>query len=82
MAMETWSLMIGMTLFMGVFGTALLHIFSFAPCFFAKRFQLHALRSRKKSGAIRAPKNVLHKLQFFVELLHDEVYGGVTDTPI
>jgi len=50
--------------------------FSFAPYFLAKRFQLHALSSRKKSGVVRAPKEVLHKLQFFVELLHGGVYGG------
>jgi len=49
---------------------------SSALCFLAKRFQLHALSSRKKGGAVRAPKEVLNELQFFVELLHDGVYGA------
>jgi len=48
--------------------------FSSASRFLAKRFQLHALGSRKKGGVVRAPKEVLHKLQFFVELLHGGVY--------
>jgi len=56
--------------------------FSSAPRFLAKRFQLHALSSRKKGGVVRAPKEVLHKLQFFVELLHDGVCGAVPNTPI
>ena len=55
--------------------------FSFAPRFLAKRFQLHALCSRKKGGVVRAPKKVLHKLQFFVELLHGRVCGAVPNTP-
>ena len=42
----------------GVFGTAPLHVF------LAKRFQLHALSSRKNVGVVRAPKEVLHELQF------------------
>jgi len=42
----------------------------------AKRFQLHALSSRKKSGVVRAPKEVLHELQFFMELLHSGVCGA------
>jgi hypothetical protein len=63
--------------FYGVFGTALLRIFSFAPRFLAKRFQLHALSSRKKGGVVRAP----HKLQFFVELLYGGVCGAVPNTP-
>jgi len=50
--------------------------FSSALRFLAKRFQLHALSSRKKSGDVRALKEVLHELQFFVELLHSEVYGA------
>jgi hypothetical protein len=50
--------------------------FSSAPRFLAKRFQLHALSSRKKGGVVRASKEVLHKLQFFVELLHGGVYGA------
>jgi len=36
----------------------------------------HPLSSRKKSGVVRAPKEVLHKLQFFVELLHGGVCGA------
>ena len=49
--------------------------FSSAPRFLAKRFQLHAPSSRKKGEIVRAPKKVLHKLQFFMELLH----GGVCE---
>jgi len=52
-----------------------------ALCFLAKRFQLHALSSRKKGGVVRAPKEVLHKL-FFVELLHSRVCGAVPNTPL
>jgi len=59
----------------------LLHVFfSSVPRFLAKRFQLYALSSRKKSGAVRAPKEVLHKLQFFMELFHGEVCGAVPGT--
>ena len=50
--------------------------FSSAPRFLAKQFQLHALYSRKKGGVVGAPKEVLHKLQFFVELLHGGVCGA------
>jgi hypothetical protein len=50
--------------------------FSSAPRFVAKRFQLHALCSRKNGGVVRAPKVVLHKLQVFVELLYGKVYGA------
>jgi len=50
--------------------------FSSAPRFLAKRFQLHALSSRKKGGVVRTPKEVLHKLQFFVELLYGRVCGA------
>jgi len=49
--------------------------FSSALRFLAKRFQLHALSSRKNGEVVRAPKELLHKLQFFVELL----YGGVCE---
>jgi len=34
----------------------------------------------KKSGVVRAPKEVLHELQFFVELLYGEVCGAVPNT--
>ena len=47
--------------------------FSSPPRFLAKQFQLHALSSRKKGGVVKAPKEVLHELQFFVELLHSGV---------
>ena len=47
--------------------------FSFAPCFLAKRFLLHALSSRKKRVELW---DVLYKLQFFVELLHSGVCGA------
>ena len=56
--------------------------FSSAPCFLAKRFQLHALCSRKNGGVVRAPKEVLHKLQFFIELLYGGVCGAVPNTPL
>jgi len=58
----------------GCLGLLCFMFFSSAPYFLAKRFQLHALSSRKKNGVVRAPKEVLHKLQFFVELLHSGVY--------
>ena len=45
--------------------------------FLVKRFKLHALYSRKKREIVIAPKDVLHKLQFFMELLHDRVCGAV-----
>jgi hypothetical protein len=37
---------------------------------------LHALSLKKKGGVVRAPKEVLHKLQFFMELLHGGVCGA------
>ena len=60
----------------GCLGLLCSTFFSSAPCFLAKRFQLHALSSRKKNRVVRAPKEVLYKLQFFVELLHGGVYGA------
>jgi hypothetical protein len=56
--------------------------FYFAPCFLVKRFQLHTLGSRKKGGVMKAPKEVLYKLQFSVELLHGGVCGAVPNTPL
>jgi len=56
--------------------------FSSAPYFLDKQFLLHTLTSRKKSGAVRAPKEVLHKLQFFVELLYGGVCGAVSNNPL
>jgi hypothetical protein len=50
--------------------------FSPALCFLAKQFQLYALSSRKNGGVVRAPKEALHELQFFVELLHGGVCGA------
>jgi len=50
--------------------------FNSAPRFLAKQFQLHALSSRKNDGVVRASKEVLHELQFFVELLHGRVCGA------
>ena len=61
---------------MGCLGLLRSTFFSFAPCVLAKRFQLHALCLRKKGGVVRAPEEVLHKLQFFVELLHGEFSGA------
>jgi len=37
---------------------------------------IHALSSKKKDEVVRAPKEILHKLQIFVELLHSGVCGG------
>jgi len=42
---------------------------------------MHSVQE-KKGGVVRAPKEVLHKLQFFVELLHGGVCGAVPNTPI
>jgi hypothetical protein len=53
-----------------------------APRFSTKRFQLHALGSRKNGGVVRAPKEVHHKLQAFVELLYGGVCRAVTNTPL
>jgi hypothetical protein len=49
--------------------------------FLAKQFQHHILCSRK-DRVVRASKEVLHKLQFFVELLHSKVCEAVLNTPI
>ena len=65
----------------GVFGLLCYTFFSSTPYFLVKQFQLHAFSSRKKGGVVRAPKEVLHKLQFFVELLHGGVCGAVPNTP-
>ena len=48
--------------------------FSFAPRFLVRRFPLHTLCSINRGGVVRTPKEVLHKLQFLVELLHGKVY--------
>jgi hypothetical protein len=53
-----------------------------APHFLVKRFQLHALYLRKKGGAIRAPKEMVYKLQFYMELLHGKVYGAESQIPL
>ena len=50
--------------------------FSSAPHFLVKQFQLHALSLRKNGGVVKAPKEVLYKLQFFVELLYGRVCGA------
>jgi hypothetical protein len=36
---------------------------------------MHSVRG-KKGRVVRAPKEVLYKVQFFVELLHGRVYGA------
>ena len=59
-----------------MFGNASLHIFQLRPTFFVKRFQLHALYSRKNGGVVRAPKEVLHKLQVLIKLLHGGTCGA------
>jgi len=66
----------------GCLGLLCSTFFSSAPRFLAKQFQLHALSSRKNGGVVRAPKEVLHELQFFVELLHGGVCGAVPNTPL
>ena len=65
----------------GVWDCSALRFSSSTPCFLAKRFQLHALGSRKKGGVVKAPKEVLYKLQFFMELLYSVVCGAVSNTP-
>jgi len=62
--------------FRGCLGLLCSMFFSFAPYFLAKQFQLHALSSRKNGEVVRAPKEVLHELQFFMELLHSGVCGA------
>ena len=52
----------------------------YALCFSAPLHVFYALSSRKKSGVVRAPKEVLHELQFFVELLYSGVCGAVPNT--
>jgi len=49
--------------------------------FLPKRLQFHAVSSRKKDGVVRAPKKLLHKLHFFMELLHNKICGAVSNTP-
>jgi len=44
--------------------------------FLAKQVQLYATLLQEKGGVVRAPKMVLLKLQFFVELLHGGVCGA------
>ena len=71
----------------GVFMTTLLHVFSSAPRFFgcSMFFQLRSTffsqtvsvpytQFEKKCGVVRAPKELLYKLQFFMELLHNGVF--------
>ena len=48
----------------GCLGLLCSKFFSSASRFLAKRFQLHALSSRKKGGVVRAPKEVLHNFSF------------------
>jgi hypothetical protein len=65
----------------GVLETVPLHVFP-APLhvFLAKQFQLHVLCSRKKNEVVRARKEVLHKLYFFVKLLRGRVCGAVPNS--
>jgi hypothetical protein len=52
-----------------VFGTAPLHIFQLYSTFFSQMVSASCtLFEEKKGGVMKAPKEVLHKLQFFVEL--------------
>ena len=53
---------VNLLLLRGCLGLLCSTFFSFAPRFLAKQFQLHAISSRKKSGVVRAPKEVLHEL--------------------
>jgi len=60
----------------GCLGLLCSTFFSSTPRFLAKQFQLHALNSSKKGGVVRAPKEILHKLHFFLELLRDGICGA------
>jgi hypothetical protein len=42
--------------------------------FFSQTVSAPRTLFEKNGGVVRAPKEVLHKLQFFVELLYGEVY--------
>jgi len=59
-----------------VYGTALLHVFQLRSKFFSQTVSAPRTQFEKKGGVVRAPKEVLHELQFFVELLHSGVYGA------
>ena len=60
--------------------------FSSAPCFLAKRFQLHALSLRKKGGVVTAPKGTPQTPVFYGAApqwsLWSRVCGAVTNTPL
>jgi hypothetical protein len=53
--------------------SALLHVFSQTVSASFTLFE-------GKCGVVRAPEEVLHQLQFFMELLHSRVCGAVLNT--
>ena len=48
--------------------------------FFSQTVSTPCTLFEEKGGVVRAPKDVFHKLQSFVELLHGGVCGAVTNT--
>jgi hypothetical protein len=71
-----------------VFETALLHIFQLRFTFFSQTVSAPRTQFEKKEWSCeRASKEVLHELQFFVELLYSgvcgtRVLGAVPNTPL
>jgi hypothetical protein len=61
--------------------TAPLQVFQLRFMLFGQKASLPRTLFEKKGIVRRAPKEVLHKLQFFVELLHIGVCGAVPNTP-
>jgi len=59
-----------------VFGNALLYVFQHRSILYSQTVSAPRTQFEKKGGVVRAPKEVLHKLQFFVELLHGGVCGA------
>jgi len=50
--------------------------FQLRSTFFSQTVSAPRTRFKKKGGVVRAPKEVLHELQFFMELLHSRVCGA------
>jgi hypothetical protein len=48
--------------------------------FFSQTVSAPRTLFKKKGGVVRAPREVLHKLQFFMELPHGGVCGAIPNT--
>jgi len=59
-----------------VFGTALLYVFQLRSTFFTQTVLAPHTQFEKKDKVVRASKEILHELQFFIELLYSRVYGA------